>query len=430
MENPISEYKSRFTTILTLIGMAVGLGNVWRFPYMMGSNGGSAFLLVYLAFTLLLAIPALMAEMHLGKKSKKGTIDAFQMAYGEKGKFIGYLIVAVITLSASYYGIIVGNVFFTTAYSGLIGFSEDNSLFSELLSNAGINYATTLALLLISLFVVSKGLNSGIERVSRFIMPFFLLSLIYIIIHSLTLPGSMNKVAEFLQPDFNSFGISELFAAIGQTFFSVGLGGSFVIVYSGYMSDRESIPTISTLTGLGDLGASLLISMFLVPAVLVLGLEMNSGPTLIFQTLPELFFSMSGGRFIGTLFLTSISLVAWLSLIAAYEVVITSLSHVIPYPRKKIIIAFAIVQSILILPSVLEPRLIGILDLVLGSGMQVFGGLMAVIGVTWFMKEKAAFKIKKSLLRKTSGILYQWTKWIVTGVLSAILISYIYQNII
>jgi NSS family neurotransmitter:Na+ symporter len=422
-----SVFSSRLTTVLTLIGVAVGLGNVWRFPYMMGSYGGSAFLAIYLVFTLLLAIPALMAEMHLGKRSRNGTVGAFRHAFGNPtGTWIGYLLVTVITISASYYGIIVSSVVFSTGFSLAVGFSGKNiDAYNSLLANPSIQFAGTFILILVSLLVVDKGLNKGIEWISRRIIPFFLMALIYIIIHTLTLPGAIEKLILFLKPNFSVISATEIFAALGQAFFSVGLGGTFVVVYSGYMKDNEQIPGVALYTGLGDLGSSMLISLFLVPSILIFNLDMASGPGLIFSTLPRLFEVMPGGRFVGTLFLLSISLVAFLSLVAAHEVAITSVNHEVKrISRRKIILVCGLIQSLLIIPSILNPDLIAILDLIFGSGMQVFGSLMAVIGITWFLKSKEAFATKTG-----AGIIFLWTKWVIPIILTTILISYIYETI-
>ena len=218
MANSKNQYSSRLAAITTMIGIAVGLGNVWRFPYMMGNYGGSAFLIIYLVFTLLLAFPALLTEMALGKNSKGGTISAYESMFGNRlGKKIGYLLVAVITIAGSYYAVVVANVFFSAGYSILNGFSaEKNIAFQELLSNGYIQYSFTILLIMIALFVSYKGLKNGIERISKIIMPFFLFTILYMIIHAWRLPGAINEVKQFLSPDFGTIGTSEIFAALGQ----------------------------------------------------------------------------------------------------------------------------------------------------------------------------------------------------------------------
>ena len=426
-----NQYSSRLGAILTMVGVAVGLGNVWRFPYMMGAYGGSAFLVIYLIFTILLAFPALLTEMTLGKNSKSGTLTAYTSLYGNKyGKALGYLLIAVVTIAGSYYAVVVANVFFSVGFSIFSGFSEKtNTEHQSLLNNGLLQYGFTVLLIVTALYVSYKGLKKGIERISKFIIPFFLVSILYIIARSWMLPRALDSIKEFLSPDFRAVGSTEIFAALGQAFFSIGLGGTFVVVYSSYIKKDKDIPRIAILTCLGDLGSSLLVSLFLVPSMLALGMQMDAGPSLIFNTLPELFSVLPGGRLVGTLFLVSLSLVAFLSLIAAFQVPISSLTGLKMSP-KRFIIGFGILQIILAFPSAMYPEIIGILDLVFGSGMQVFGSMLAVIGMWWGVKnglyQKILFKNSSS---RFSSLSMFWLKWIVPGTLIAVLIGYIYQNL-
>lgn len=414
-----------------MIGVAVGLGNVWRFPYMMGTYGGSAFLLIYLLFTLLLAFPALLTEMSLGKNSRYGTLTAYKSLFGGRlGKVLGYLLIGVVTIAGSYYAVVVANVFFSAVYSIIEGFSEQtNPRYQELLGNGSIQYGCTVVLIVVALLVSHKGLKEGIEKISKIIMPFFFLAILYLIVHAWMMPGALKRVQLFLTPDFTAIGSTEIFAALGQAFFSIGLGGTFVVVYASYIKKDREIPRIAILTCLGDLGSSLLVSLFLVPSILVLGMKMNAGPSLIFNTLPELFTALAGGRWIGSLFLVALSLVAFLSLVAAFQVPISSIAGS-KIPGKKLIIGFGILQVILAFPSALYPQLIGILDLVFGSGMQVFGSMLAVIGMWWGVKQGF---YRKMLFTNPTGrfatISLFWLRWIVPGTLLAVLIGYIYSSI-
>lgn len=429
-----SHYSSRLTTLLTMIGVAVGLGNVWRFPYMMGSYGGSAFLAVYLAFTILFAYPALMAEMALGRLSGKGTLDALRIVFGKPtGSIVGYFLLAVVTIAGSYYAIVVANVLYTTAFSALFGFSSTYvESYRSGFSNVVLQYSITLSLIFLCLYVIHKGIVRGIEWVSKFIMPFFVLAVAYMIVHALTLPGAIDKVVVFLSPEWGKMTATEVFAALGQAFFSVGLGGTFVVVYAGYIKTNESIPTLALFTGLGDVGASLLVSVFLIPSMLVFGLDMASGPGLIFETFPKLFNTMPGGRFVGTLFLLALSLVAFLSLIAAYQVTFVSMSNEKPSVRPlRILFIIGLIQAVLALPSSIDPSLIGTLDLVFGSGMQVLGSSLCIIGLSWGLTRShfidEIFGGEGSIGK--SRLAYWWIKWVIPFALIVVLIGYIYESL-
>lgn len=429
------QYTSRFTSLLTMVGVAVGLGNVWRFPYMMGSYGGSAFLAIYLLFTILFAFPALMAEMTLGRMSGKGTIDAFRLVFGQKcGLVIGAFLLIVITISGSYYAVVVSNVAFTAAYSIIAGFEVGNHTnYKILLSNHWLQYTLTIVLIINSLYIIHKGLIKGIEWLSRIIMPVFVISLLYMIFHALTLPNALHQFKLFLQPNLSKLGSSEIYAALGQAFFSVGLGGTFVVVYSSYLKPNENIPRMALLTGLGDVGASLLVSLFLIPSILVFGLDMASGPGLIFDTFPRLFGAMPGGRIVGSLFLVALSLVAFLSLIAAYQVPFVSIKNEKPNLNpKRLLLTIGIVQAILALPSSLIPSLIGYLDLIFGSGMQVLGSVLCVLGLTWGLRKNSVMQEmflmdKSNLTARNLGLF--WVKWVIPAALFIVLLGYIAESI-
>jgi NSS family neurotransmitter:Na+ symporter len=427
------QYSSRLATIFTLVGVAVGLGNVWRFPYMMGQYGGSAFFAVYLVFTLLFAVPALMAEMSLGRETRGGTLVAFRSVFGRNwGSAVGFLLLFTILIAGSYYAVVVANVFFTTGYSVAAGFDSPESIasFKSILENGWAQYAVTLGLVSIALLVVHLGLRRGIELISKIAVPFFTLSIIVLIVYALSLPGAFGHLLQFMRPDLAALTSEQVFAALGQSFFSVGLGGTFMIVYGGYLRESESIPKIAIATCLGDTGASLLASLFLVPTILVFGLDIASGPGLIFATLPELFGQMPAGRLLGSLFLLALSAVAFLSLVAAYEVFVEGVDkEVLPkIERGKVVVMVGIAMAVLTLPTNLYPSLIGTLDLIFGSGMQVFGSILAVIGVTWAIGSLNARRQIFGMASESgvSGIIFGWMKWAVPAVLLSVLFGYIY----
>ena len=434
MTQNTTKYTSRLAAILTLIGVAVGLGNVWRFPYMMGKYGGSAFFAVYLGFMLLFAVPALMAEIALGREGGGGILAAFRKALGDRaGSAVAVLLMTTLLVASSYYAVVVGNVIYTTAFSFLYGFSKESiPVYQAQLSNGWLQYGTTLLLVSTALFVVYKGLKNGIELVSKIVVPFFGLVIIYLIVNALLLPGAASKLSEFLRPDFSLMTSEHIFAALGQSFFSVGLGGTFMVAYGSYLNRGTSIPKMAVATSVGDLGASLLTSLFLVPTILVMGLDIASGPGLIFATLPEMFSQMPMGRVVGSLFLTALSAIAFLSVVAAYEVIAGGVQGglIKNATRKQIVVALGLSMAILALPTSHFPKLIGILDLVLGSGMQVFGSALAVLGITWGLgRRKLLDQIFADEAAGFQTFTYYWLKWVVPFVLLSVLIGDIYSVI-
>ena len=416
-----------------MVGVSVGLGNVWRFPYMMGKFGGSAFLVIYLVFTLLFAIPAMMAEWALGRETRQGPVGAFAAAFGSTtGRAVGFLLLFTVLVANSYYLVVIANVVYTAVVSAAVGFGNtDLELFDEGLRHGGIQYALALATLLAALYVIDRGLQGGIERVSKWFVPFFTLVMFYLVFSAFSLEGAVDQVRAFLRPDFSALQAKHVFAALGQAFFSLGLGGTFLVIYGSYLRPEQKLPRSAVVTALGDAGAAVLASLFIVPSILVFGLDLTQGPTLLFSTLPRLFAVMPAGRLLGSAFLLALTAVAFLSTVAALEVLVGGLNDLAPgrLRRRKIVLFVGLVEAGLILPSALQPDIIGTLDLVFGSGMQVFGSALAVIGVGWALGRTA---VLRQVFGRTLGLQPQayllWIRWVVPAALLYILFNYVYSG--
>jgi len=416
-----------------MVGVAVGLGNVWRFPYMMGEYGGSAFLIVYLFFTLLLAIPAMTAEWSLGRETRRGPIGALSSVWGNKwGKRIGALIVFTMVVSTSYYIVVIGNIAFTASYSVINGFSNANFAdFEEQFANGWLQYFFGIGVLCLIMLVLYRGLNRGIEAVSRLFVPFFALVIFYLVINAFFLPGAPAKFAEFLKPDFTVLEAEHIFAALGQAFFSLGLAGTIMVIYGSYLGDEQNIPKVAAFTALGDVAAAFLASLFIVPTILVFELDLSQGPTLVFTTLPKLFSVMPGGRILGSGFLLALTLIAFLSALGAIEAIVGSISEElrIRSSRLRMIIAVLFVEAAVMLPSSLDPNIVGTLDLIFGSGMQMLGSAIAVVTVAWGMGQvKARLQLFGTSETHWHQPYFQWLKWIVPGVMLIVLGGYVASN--
>ncbi len=417
-----------------MIGVAVGLGNVWRFPYMMGKYGGSAFLFIYLLFTVLFALPALIGEMGLGRATRKGILGAFEESLGPNlGKWVGFLLLFTVTIASSYYVVVIANVLFTAGFSVLFGFSIDSMQgFEGQLGNGYLQYAIVLGTLLICMLVLGRGLRRGIEWVSKLFVPVFLLIILYLIVNAFSLEGAKAQFLDFLRPDFAALTAKDIFAALGQAFYSLSLGGTFMVMYGSYIKSEETLPKLALWTGVGDVGAALLAGLFIVPTVLVFGLDMTAGPQLIFVTLPHLFMEMPGGAWIGFLFMTVLAMVAILSLIGALEAAIGTIVEIpwVRWNRRQVLIGMGLLQAVLAFPSAMQPNLIGWLDLIFGSGMQVLGSALALIAFTWGIGRLRASKELLSIHSFTqSSFFFQWIKWGVPLVLFIVLVGYIHSSI-
>ena len=425
-------FSSRVATILTMIGVAVGLGNVWRFPYMMGQYGGSAFLVVYVVFVLIFAIPAVTAEWSLGRYTRHGPIGAMKRAFGPYGKWIGYLLVLTVLIANSYYVVVVGNVAFSAIFSVFTGFTLASiPLYEARLGNGVLRAIIALAVIATALWVIHRGIGKGIERVSTFFVPLFGVMIVTLIVMALRLPGAATALREFLAPDFSQLTPTSVFAALGQAFFSLSLGGTFYLVYGSYLRDEEKIPRAAIATGIGDAGAALLASLFIVPTVLALGLNMQSGPSLIFETLPRMFAAIPAGRFIGTAFLIGLWMMAFLSTIAAFQVIVAALTDSFKLSLTKAGLIVGGVEAVLMLPSALHPEIIGTLDLIFGSGMQMLGSALTIIALFWGCDKAVA--VTQIFGGRTDGIrrLYLgWLKWAVPATLAVMLVLYIANSLV
>lgn len=427
-------FSSQLTTLLTMAGLAIGLGNVWRFPYMMGQHGGSAFLVIYLVFMLVLAVPALAAEWSLGRQTRAGPLMAFRSAYGmRRGLVLGLVVMFGVFMALCYYTIVVANVVYSVWYAARFGFSEASAAaYQQGLASNGVQYLIALGVALSSLWIVHRGLRGGIELVNRLLVPLFAVIALYLVAVALSLEGAVDKLLVFLKPDFSQAGPTVWFAAMGQACFSVGLSGVLCVMYGSYLKqDAKIVPTAAT-TGLMDTGAALLATLFVVPAVLVFGLDLAAGPGLLFNTLPQLFAVMPGGRWLASLFLFGWAQVAMLSIICTFDAIITGLADLGGgrWSKGQWTGVTGLAVGLVMFPVAMNPHWIGTLDLVFGSGMFMLGSLLAVIGLGWGLGETVTrAQIRLGLSPRMEDWMRWWIKWVVPAALATILIGFIYETV-
>lgn len=434
MAQQAQRFSSHLTTLLTMAGLAIGLGNVWRFPYMMGQHGGSAFLLIYIAFMLLLAVPALSAEWSLGRNTRSGPIQAFRAAYGSRaGLVLGLVVVFGVFMALTYYTIVVANVVYSVWFAGRFGFSDATvDAYHSSLAQNNIQYFVALGVTLSSLWVVHRGLRRGIELVNSTLVPIFAVIAVYLVIVALNLDGALEQFKAFLKPDFSRAGPSVWFAAMGQACFSVGLSGVLCVMYGSYLQQEEKIVPTALTTGMMDTGAALLATLFVVPAVLVFGLDLAAGPGLLFNTLPQLFAVMPGGRYLAPLFLLGWALVAMLSIICTFDAIISGLSDLTSnrFGKGRWTLLVGAAVAMVMFPIAMNPHWIGTLDLVFGSGMFMLGSLLAVIGLGWGLGEGVTrAQIRLGLSPRLEDWMQWWIRWVVPTALAVILLGFIYNTL-
>jgi NSS family neurotransmitter:Na+ symporter len=427
-------FSSSLTTLLSMAGLAIGLGNVWRFPYMMGQNGGSAFLMVYLLLMLLLAVPALMAEWTLGRATRQGPVAALQAAIGPRaGLLFGLAFLFATFMAACYYSVVIANVLFSSAFAAVHGFNAGSmGAYQQWLANPGLQYGFGLAMLLTCLWLVGRGLQKGIEAANKALVPFFALASLYLVVVTLNLDGAVDQLKLFLRPDFSAVGPAVWFAAMGQACFSVGLSGTICVMYGSYLRREAPLAGTATATCAVDVGAAFLAALFVVPAVLVFGLDMAAGPGLLFDTLPRLFAVMPGGRWLAPLFLLGWALVAMLTIIAVIDTIVGALDDLTgpALTRVRLLKLVGVALCTVMLPIAFNPQWIGTLDMVFGSGMFMLGALVAVLAVGWGLgKATVAQQLAGGMHPKLVPVLVFWVRYVVPTALAAILVGFLYSTL-
>lgn len=413
-------FATRLGLLATMIGVAVGLGNVWRFPYMVGRFGVAAFVLLYLLLALVIGVPALMAEWSLGRETQRGPMGAFQRSGFPGGRLVGWILFGGVTAATGYYCNAIGWVLFHGAAQaggfdgGLIlppetGFST-GAFFLQLLLTSGLILGAAAVLL--------RGVRRGIEGVSRVFTPLLFLTLLVLILRSVTLPGAGEGLSWFIlkfRPQEVTGAVA--MAALGQVVFSLALGGTFMVIYGSYLGRETHLGGNALYTVAGDTGAGLLAGLAIFPATFALGMEPGSGPGLIFQILPAVFQSVQGGRVFGTLFFLSLGGVAFLSAVAAFEVLVAGLTDNTHLSRRRAVLLMTGVVLLFALPPAINMKVFLPWDLAFGSGLQSVGVLLAVLAFGWAMDRSAALQ---QLGASVPRGLYHWIRWVIPGAILAV----------
>ncbi|MCR5351748.1 MAG: sodium-dependent transporter [Bacteroidales bacterium] len=403
-------FGGRSAAILALAGSAIGLGNIWRFPYMVGQTGGAAFIIIYLASCIFLSLPIFLAEAIIGHSTHSGSFRAMeQLAPGTKWKWLALLTVFSPLVLLSYYSVVGGWSVGYLWQSLTTGFHADaigtvSSAFGEFISKPWAPLLCHTLFLGGCAVIVSAGVKSGIERFNKITMPLLFVLIIIILVYSVSLPGAKAGVTYLVKPDFSKITPSAVAAAMGQSFFSLSLGVGTILTYASYIHKKENI----LVTGLGTVGFDLLFALVagfaIMPAVFSAGIEPGAGPGLIFETLPFIFAKMSAtapwlSAIVAVLFFVTILFAAFSSAISMYEVGVAYLVEQKNLTRKKAtVLIFLATWTLGALCSLsfgplAETKIFGLTlfnfcDMLTSNFLMTFGGLLFVIFVGWKMDRK------------------------------------------
>ena len=291
-------FGSRMAVIMAFAGSAIGLGNIWRFPYLVGQNGGAAFVIIYIFATLVISLPIFFAESVIGRRSGANCRGAFlSLAPDSKWPWIGFLMVFTPLWIVSYYSVVGGWSLEYLVQALRLDFihtspEEMSGSFEHFISRTWVPLACHLAFLGVTVTIVALGVKSGIEKFSKICLPVLFVLVVLIAVYSLTLPGAQKGVAYLFKPDFSKVTIHTCLDAVGQAFFSLSLGMGIIITYSSYVSKKENLLVSGVGTAVSDLLFAILAGVAIMPAVFAAGIEPGSGPGLIFDTLPYIFAQM------------------------------------------------------------------------------------------------------------------------------------------
>lgn len=394
---------TRLGFVLAAAGSAVGLGNIWKFPYLVGENGGGAFLLVYLALVLTVGLSVVLAEIAIGRAAHRDPAGAFAQIKGGAWPLVGWLGVVAGFIVLSFYSVIGG---WTIAY-------VVKTLDGEL-SSSGVDLAASFSAFIsdpvgvlgyhalfmaLTVLIVIKGIGEGIERWTKILMPGLFVLLLVLIVRSLTLDGAAAGLEFYLKPDFSKFSGALFSEALSQAFFSLSLGMGIMITYGSYIGRKENLPQATLWVTLLDTLVAFLAGLLIMPAVFAFGVEPGAGPGLTFITLPGVFAQMPGGVIFGTLFFVLLAIAALTSSVSLLEVSITTMIDQLKVKRITAATTLGALCFLLGVPSALSLGPwsdvtvfgLGFLDLfdyVTAKIMMPLGGLFVALFVGWVVWPK------------------------------------------
>lgn len=429
MANPGSTQREEWGTstgfVLATIGSAVGIGNIWRFSYVAGENGGGAFLVVYALSVILVGLPIVIGEMALGRRAAADAVAAFATgAPRSVWRYAGWVAVIGCVLILSFYAVVAGWAlkYFTGAATGVLWQAAGagyGGYFREFVADPVAPIGWLCAMLVLTVCVVAGGVRAGIEAANRFLMPLLALCVIGLAVYSATLPGAEKGWRFLLSPDWAAvINGPVLVAAIGQAFFSLGIGMAVFITYSAYLPARTRIPRAALAIAAGDTLFALVAGLAIFPAVFAFGMDPAAGPELAFITLPQIFLVMPYGKIVGMVFFGLLTAAALTSMMSLLEVPVASVLHRSRISRRRAAMLIGGAAFVLGMPSALS---FGVLSGVQISGDSLFdfinrgvsnyllplGGILVCLYTGWFLKRGEVLSAA-GFSGSPAGVIWYW----------------------
>ena len=363
-------FGSRLGFVLVSAGCAIGIGNVWKFPYLAGENGGGLFVLFYFIFLLIMGVPVMSMELAIGRRSRKSGAEGFREIEkkGSKWHIVGYTSIIGCYLLMMFYTSVAGWMisyfwkFLSGSFSSSMDKSAVSSVFTDMLSSTSDSLVFMTLSVVIGMGVCALGLKNGVEKITKVMMMGLLALIIILAIHSLTLPGAMEGLKFYLVPSIGTLKekgvLSVVVAAMNQAFFTLSLGICAMEIFGTYMSKENTLFSEAFRISLLDTFVAVVSGLIIFPSCFSFSISPDAGPSLIFVTLPNVFINMKGGRVWGTLFFVFMSFAALSTVIAVFENIIASFMDNYKWSRKKSVVINFISILLLSLPCALENNLL------------------------------------------------------------------------
>ncbi|MDE6647120.1 MAG: sodium-dependent transporter [Prevotella sp.] len=411
MNETRGKFGSKLGIVLATAGSAVGLGNVWRFPYMAGENGGAAFILLYVGCILLLGLPGMLSEFIVGRHGQTNAARAYdKLANGKPWKFVGYLGILTSTIILGFYAVVAGwclQYLYASVTGQLLGDADYvKTYFATFSSSPWQPVGWGIAFILLTHVVIVFGVRRGIERASKWLMPILLLLLLVLVVASCMLPGAMGGVKFLLEPDFSKLSSNVMLEALGQAFFSLSLGTACLCTYASYFSRSTNLLRSAGQIVALDTLIAILSGLMIFPAAFSVGVEPDSGPSLIFITLPNVFQQAFAamptvGWLISIMFYALLVFAALTSTISMHEIGTAFFTEELHWPRRKSAWLLTVVAGVLCLfcswsVGAYDIRLLGLslmdfCDQLTANFLLPLGGMLACLFVGWYIPRQVVY---------------------------------------
>jgi neurotransmitter:Na+ symporter, NSS family len=422
--HPRAQFSSKFGLIAAAAGSAIGLGNIWKFPYITGVYGGAAFLFVYLGFILAIGLPVMLSELIIGRKSRKNAFGAFKkLAPHTPWRFIGSFGVAAAFLILSFYGVVAGwsikYIFFSISNDFAHSTPElINTSFENFITNPIEPLKFQIFFMVITGAIVIIGVQKGIERYSKILMPILLVIIIILDIRAVTLPGAGEGLRFLFHPDFSKLSFEGVLSALGHAFFSLSLGMGTLITYGSYVNKNNNLVSTAIQVTTADTIIAVLAGIAIFPAVFAFNIEPDVGVGLIFKTLPNVFMQMPGGYIFSILFFVLLTIAALTSAISILEVVVAYFTEELKIKRSiSTILATSLITLLGIICSlslgifsdliIFNRNVFDFLDHISANILLPVGGMFIALFIGWVFGK---YKVYREVAH--GGKLKGWFLWI------------------